>query len=90
MTRRGARIKYRNCSRCSRQRDAHTLRPDGVCLTCWRDELSSNAAVNPDGEYFDAIGEKLGMSGERVRQVEAAALEKLRECPELLELWSDE
>lgn len=68
-----------------------TGRPMAACPSWDEDAIARElVARNPDGLGLDQIGEHLGLSRERVRQVEARALEQLRHALEAEGLDADE
>ena len=83
-------VKRKRCSSCGRP--GHDRRSCGRLLVGPRpfdpwadleweehDEARRIVAENPDGMTLEEVGQVLGVTRERVRQIEAAALEKLRE-----------
>lgn len=75
--RREAQTGTRNCQRHKGAQGAAVPRIDGT--TRFDDDLEAQAFVDahPDGATLEEIGETLGRTRERVRQLETAALRKL-------------
>lgn len=79
--------RKKSCSKCGRQGHdrRRCLLPDSQTFDPWLDleweehvECQKIVAEHPDGMTLEEVGEVLGVTRERVRQIESAALRKLR------------